>query len=233
MKFLYLFINIISVSIPIIFSFHHKLKFYKNWRAFFLANLIVTSIFILFDILFTQLGIWGFNPDYVSGIFIYNLPVEEILFFICIPFACVFTYHCLGLFFRFLWGKRAEEVFVIFLSTILLIAGLFNYNKLYTTSTFISLSILLLILKYFIKVAWLGKFFVVYLVLLIPFLLVNGVLTGSGLEQPIVWYNGKENLGIRLLTIPVEDIFYGMELILLNVFFYERFKLKFQNVSKT
>ena len=64
----------------------------------------------------------------------------------------------------------------------------------------------------------------IYLFLLIPFFIVNGILTGTGLEAPIVWYNNQENLGVRLLTIPIEDAFYGFELILLNVFFYEKWK---------
>jgi lycopene cyclase domain-containing protein len=64
----------------------------------------------------------------------------------------------------------------------------------------------------------------IYLFLLIPFFIVNGILTGTGLEAPIVWYNNQENLGVRLLTIPIEDTFYGFELIVLNVFFYEKWK---------
>jgi lycopene cyclase domain-containing protein len=59
---------------------------------------------------------------------------------------------------------------------------------------------------------------------LIPFFIVNGILTGSGLKQPVVWYNNAENIGIRLFTIPVEDIAYGLELILANIFFFEIFK---------
>jgi lycopene cyclase domain-containing protein len=92
------------------------------------------------------------------------------------------------------------------------------------------LAISLLVLKYFVKSRWLAKLIGIYPVLLIPFFIVNSILTGSGLEQPVVWYNNAENLGIRLFTIPVEDIFYGFELILLNIFLYEYFKNKFNTV---
>jgi lycopene cyclase domain-containing protein len=69
---------------------------------------------------------------------------------------------------------------------------------------------------------WIGKFIAVYGVLLIPFSVVNGILTGSLLPSPIVWYNDAHNLGVRIGTIPVEDIFYGFLLILLFVFIYEK-----------
>ena len=65
-------------------------------------------------------------------------------------------------------------------------------------------------------------FLLAYLIILIPFLLVNGLLTAI----PVVLYNDSENLGIRLYTIPIEDIFYGMLLIMMNVIGYERLKIK-------
>jgi len=227
MKSLYLVINFCTFIIPLIFSFHPKLKFYKNWRAFFIANISVAVLFIIGDILFTRWGVWGFNPDYVSGVYFFHLPVEEILFFICIPFACVFTYHCLNLFFNFKWNTNHETIFVLLLSSTLLTLGIYYHNKLYTASTFISLSILLVVLKFFAGINWLGKLFSTYPFLLIPFFIVNGILTGSGLQQPVVWYNDTQIIGIRLFTIPVEDIFYGFELILLNVFLYEYFKKEY------
>jgi len=226
MKLTYLSVDFFSVIIPFIFSFHPKLKFYKNFKSFFPAAILVSLIFIVWDILFTEMGVWGFNPDYISGIYFFNLPIEELLFFICIPFACIFTYHCLNLFFKIQWNPKIEKIFFLCLSVLLIFTGLYFHSKLYTVSTFISLGILILLLNYVAPINWLGKFATIYLVLLFPFFIVNGILTGSGLEQPVVWYNNAENLGIRLFTIPVEDIFYGFELLLLNVFFYEFFKNK-------
>jgi lycopene cyclase domain-containing protein len=226
MKLCYLLIDLFTVIVPIGFSFHPKINFYKLWKPFFGANILVSTLFIIWDILFTRMGVWGFNPDYISGIYFFNLPIEEVLFFICIPFACVFTYHCLNLFFKIRWGSKTEIIFVAALSILLLVTGIYFWDKLYTASIFISLSVLLLLIKLIAKINWLGKLVGIYPFLLIPFFIVNGILTGTGLQHPVVWYNDAENMGIRVISIPIEDFFYGFELILLNVFFYEFFKNK-------
>ncbi len=232
MKNLYLVIDLLTIAVPFLFSFHPKLQFYKHWKAFVISNLISASIFISWDILFTHWKVWGFNPNYISGNYLVNLPFEEVLFFICIPFSCVFTYHCLNRFFSFSWKPKIENLVVIGLSIVLMVLGICYWGRAYTSATFISLSIFLLILKYLFKVSWLPKIFSIYPILLVPFFIVNGILTGTGLESPVVWYDNLENLHIRLGTIPVEDVFYGLELILLNLFFYERLKSRKQ-ISKT
>ncbi|HJW27819.1 MAG TPA: lycopene cyclase domain-containing protein, partial [Saprospiraceae bacterium] len=76
--------------------------------------------------------------------------------------------------------------------------------------------------QWILKCRWLGTAYIVYLILILPFLVVNGILTGTGLDEPIVWYNNAENLNLRLLSIPVEDFFYGFFLFLLTAFFFER-----------
>lgn len=225
MSYLYLMVNLGAISVPFIYSFHPKLKFNLKWKSFWLANLITITPFIAWDVWFTDMGIWGFNPVYLSGLYLFNLPLEEVLFFICIPYACVFTWHC----FSVLRWKEKYFNNLNFLSYFLfalsiIIAIIFN-KQLYTFYTALSLALLLgfLLVR---KIKWLGSFFLTYLVLLIPFTVVNGILTGTGIENEIVWYNNDHNFSIRYLTIPIEDIFYGMVLILLNVSLFEYFKPK-------
>ena len=87
-----------------------------------------------------------------------------------------------------------------------------------------------------LKSGWLSKFYITYLLLLLPFLIVNGLLTGTGLAGPVVWYSPAHIIGPRILTIPIEDVFYGMDLILLNVMIYSglsaRYYLRLKNQRK-
>ncbi len=221
MKYTYLLIDFFTVIIPLIFSFHPKIKFNKWWVQFFIANAAVALVFICWDAYFTSLGVWSFNENYTVGWRVVGLPIEEILFFTCIPFSCVFTYYSLNKFYNLKWNDRLETISCVVLSSVLLVVGIWYYDRLYTSYTFISTAVLCLLMKFVVKVNWFSQLLTVYAVLLIPFFIVNGLLTGTGLEAPVVMYNDNENLGIRIVTIPVEDIFYGFELVILNVFLFE------------
>lgn len=221
MEYTYLLVNFFTILIPFLFSFHPKLRFHKTWKAFFPAVFVTGLVFILWDMYFTYLGVWGFNERYLTGIHIGNLPLEEVLFFFCIPYACVFTFHCLTLFMSKKVDLKRQMNITIFLVTVLLVVGILNMQQIYTSSTFLSLAVLLMLAHFVWRIHWLNRFYVVYLVLLIPFFIVNGILTGAGIEEEVVWYNSEEFLNIRLYTIPIEDVFYGMELILVNLLIYK------------
>ena len=223
MKFLYLFIDLLTIAVPLLFSFYPKIKFYKSWKALSKAIVLAAVPFLILDSIFTSHGVWGFNRRYITGIYLCNLPIEEILFFICIPYSCVFTYYCLNKFYDISWNKKSENIFCILFSLILLIAGFTFREKLYTCSTFISTALLCMVLKFVAHIKWFGKAVSVFALLLLPFIIVNGILTGTGLSQPIVRYNIAEHLNIRLMTIPIEDFVYGFELFLFNLYFYLRF----------
>ena len=226
MNSLYLVVNLASFIIPLIFSFHPKLAFYRRWKYAFPAILMAASLFIIWDILYTQMGVWGFNPQYVLGVYFFNLPVEEVMFFICIPYSCLFTAHCFQILIKKDYLHKFENLITGSLLIFLLICIMLYSDKLYTLGTFAGLAALLLCLKFWIKSKWLGRFYFSYLVLLLPFFIVNGILTGTGPDEPVVWYNDEENMSVRILTIPLEDFFYGMFLILLNTTIYRYLERK-------
>ena len=144
----YLFIDLACIIIPFLASFYPKHGFFKKWKAFFIANSIIASIFITWDYWFTKIGVWGFNPDYLTGFYVGNLPIEEILFFICIPYACVFSYFAFKYIFKRNPLQENHDIITnIFLVTLFVIS-IFNIDKVYTVITFLSTSLLLLFLKY-------------------------------------------------------------------------------------
>ncbi|HEX5169808.1 MAG TPA: lycopene cyclase domain-containing protein [Cyclobacteriaceae bacterium] len=225
-RYLYLLINLLSVSLPLIFSFYPKAPFYKKWKYLFPAVLITASIFLLWDVVFTELGIWGFNPRYITGIYVFNLPVEEVLFFICIPYASLFTYFALIHLLKKDYLFPHQELISSCLSVFLLIGGMYHMDKSYTGVTFFAAGLFIAYQMLFLKPRYMGRFYVAFAVTLVPFFIVNGILTGSFIDEPVVWYNNEENLGIRIGTIPIEDAFYGLLLLTMNVSIYEFLKTR-------
>lgn len=224
MNGLYLLIDFAVIIVPLLFSFHPKIRFSAELKHYLPATIISAIIFIVWDSLFTARQIWHFNTKYITGYHILNLPIEEVLFFICIPYACVFTIFCIERFSARLQKLKSSKTTARVLIFLLLITAIIFHDKAYTCVTAVTLAGLLIILNELIKVKWLNRFILIYPVLLIPFFIVNGILTGSWIDEPVVLYNDLENSGIRLGTIPVEDIFYGFELILLNTALYRGFK---------
>ena len=220
-KYLYLTIDLLTISIPLLASFYSKAPFYKTWKYLSVAIIVPAILFVLWDEYFTSIGIWGFNPEYLSGIYIGNLPVEEILFFICIPYSCVFIYFALNHLVKKDFFYLHQDLISSVLAIGLIITGAFNINKAYTASTFLlcGAAIAFQLLK--LRSRYMSRFYFAYLVVLIPFFIVNGILTGSFIPGEVVWYNDDENLDLRIGTIPVEDIFYGMLLILMNITIFE------------
>ena len=225
MNYLYLILNIGSIAIPLAFSFHPKLKFYKHWKSFFIATIISSTIFIVWDIFFTNNEVWGFNETYLLGINIINLPIEEWLFFLCIPYACIFThYSLLKCYPNFGLNKKISKLIGLSLILLFLLIAILNTDRIYTFVNFVLASIaLILVIAY--RIELLSQYLITYLIIFIPFLLINGILTGSFIENEVVWYNNNENLGIRLFTIPIEDTVYAFSLILIPLSIMKKIEL--------
>lgn len=226
---LYLILNIGSFIIPFLYSFEPRMRFINRWKSVFPAIILTAVFFIIWDIIFTKIGVWKFNPRYHSGVDFFDLPLEEWLFFFCIPYASLFIHFAFQYFYpKTFLSDKILKIIVLTLTFILVLTLVVNYNKLYTFVNY-SLLLVLLTLSYFKFKSVLSTFVISFLIILIPFCIVNGILTGSFIDEPVVIYNNAENLGIRLGTIPVEDIGYAfnmliMSLIIIQVF--EKFKKK-------
>lgn len=230
-KSLYLILLLASFAVPFVYSFEKKMNFIKHWKAVFLSIALVASFYIVWDVIFTYAGVWGFNPDYFIGLTIFKLPIEEWMFFILIPYASLFIHYALQYFFPAVQlSDKLVKWLTITLIGILFLLVLLFFDRLYTLiNSLVLIGALILGLKD--KFNILNRFFLSYLVILIPFTIVNGILTGSFIPEPIVWYNNQENLGIRFFTIPLEDFGYTFSLMFLNLLLIERFKIIF-NTNK-
>lgn len=223
-KYLYITIDLLTLSVPLIASFYPKHAYYKNWFALFKGIVIVGLFFLIWDAYFTNIGVWGFNERYLIGIKVFNLPLEEALFFICIPYSSVFVYFSMEYLLKKNPLEKSHKLITNFLLTFSIAVFVMNYNKWYTASTFGLLALYLLFHLY--RKTYLGRHYLSYALTLVFFFIVNGILTGSFIEEPVVWYNDAENLGIRIGTIPFEDAFYGFLLIAAIIDWFDYFRIK-------
>ncbi|MDM1044339.1 lycopene cyclase domain-containing protein [Myroides sp. 1354] len=216
----------LTVIICFVASFDSRIQFNKQFLHFFKASALVSVPFILWDIWFTHLGVWWFNTNYTIGVSIAGLPLEEMLFFIFIPFSCIFTYFVIDKYYQLDLLKSFNNLLVFTSIIILIVVGLLNINKIYTITTCLVTVATLFYLHFIVKSQWISKASFVYTLLMLGFFPVNGVLTGTGLDNPIVNYNPKDFLGIRMFTIPVEDMVYGYTQFLLIIYFFKYFQNK-------
>ncbi|HEY0057138.1 MAG TPA: lycopene cyclase domain-containing protein [Pedobacter sp.] len=215
----YFLINFFTFFFPVVLSFDKRVAFYKNWKNIFPGLLTTGALFLIWDYIFTLYDVWSFNPDYVIGLYVLNLPIEEILFFITVPFACLFIYECLNQYVKKDFLKNVSTAITGLLITLSGIMLLLFLNRAYTLITF-TLLLLFSSWMFLKKPVYLSRFYLAYLVSLIPFYIVNGLLTAI----PVVIYNNAQNTGIRIGTIPFEDHFYMLAMLLMNVWIFEHFK---------
>lgn len=225
MKYLYFLLMIGSLSFPLLFTII-RLDLIKRWKAFLLSTSIVALIFIIWDVIFTQNGVWGFNPTYYLGLKIFHLPIEEWMFFFIIPFCSLFIHFAVE---YALPKVILNKTITIGISVVLiLVTGWLFVNNLERAYTAVNYGFVFitLILGLLFGQHLLQRFYLTFILILIPFFIVNGVLTGVATPEPVVWYNNDENLSIRMLTIPVEDMGYAFTMLFGNLLIFERLKEK-------
>ncbi len=227
---LYLALHLITFLPVLLLSFDKKVHYFKQWRSLFPSIIITAVFFIIWDVVFTQKGVWGFNEKYILPIKIARLPLEEILFFFTVPFATVFIYQCLKYYWKTDFSFFPEKKITIIITILCVLMSILKFSHIYTASTFLLTAGWLLINIFCVDKKIKSRFYFAYVISLLPFLLINGVLTGAFTQEPVVIYNPQEYFGIRIFTIPIDDAVYSFLLLLMNINLFEYFEFQLKKI---
>ena len=135
-----------SLAGPLALSFDKKVGFYKKWKYVFPAMILPAIFYIVWDIYFTAKDAWYFNAEQVTGTNLFNLPIEEVLFFFVVPYCCLFIYECVKVYFPALKNKPAADIILKTLAVALIMVGLVFYSRMYTSWAFIFTGLFILII---------------------------------------------------------------------------------------
>ena len=89
----YMMVLVFAGAVPFLLSFFPPLKIYRNAKALFFTISLILLLFGSWDVFAVRRSHWYFDTYGVWDFRIINLPLEEVLFFVVIPFCCIFTWE--------------------------------------------------------------------------------------------------------------------------------------------
>lgn len=216
MSFTYLLINGFILAIPLALTFDKRTAYYRQIPAVGLSTGVVGACYLIWDVLVTARGEWSFNGKYLTGVHLLNIPLEEVLFFITVPYSCLFIYEVVLYATKERFYKMSTPVLIAAI-VLLMAAGMAVRDQGYTLKALASCSFFLTVAYWLDRPLLTSRRYWTWLAICyIPFLLVNSVLTAL----PVVEYNPKAIFGLRVFTIPIEDFFYNYAMLSFYLLFY-------------
>lgn len=216
-KHLYSLIAVAVLAGPLALSFDDKVHFLTHWPAVALASLVTGVLYLFWDSLVVLRGDWSFNPRFTGTFRIFRLPVGEILFFVAVPYACLFLFEVVRAYFpgTELWNVNKSSLFA---GALVFVVAAWIFRKLgYTLLAMASVALFLSTLA-LTHPTLVGRteFWIWFGLCFVAFGLVNGLYTAL----PTIHYNPKAIWGLRVGTIPLEDFFYNLSYLGLTLCFY-------------
>jgi len=224
----YLIIDALILIFPLLFTFNWKFKYYKFFKPLAASILIVGISYIIWDILVTSRGDWWFDEKFLIGIEIFGLPIEEILFFVVVPFACIFIYENLNYFVK---DKKLffNKWLYLLIAGVFAIVGLIFYKQDYTILAMFSCALFFILASTLTPELLRSRNYWLYIILsFVPFIIFNYLLT----SLIVVHYSPQAIWGARFITIPFEDFFYNYSMLSFYLMVYLYFKKRWKISNK-
>jgi len=226
----YLIIDLLIIIFPLLFSFKWKFKYYSYFKPLLTSTFIVGGIYIIWDIIVTMRGDWSFNEEFLSKIYFpskeVGLPIEEILFFVVVPYACIFIYENLE---YFLPPKKVfyNKWMYVTIAIIFFITGIAFYHQDYTILAMLSCAMFFTVAVVLSPELLQSRNYWLYIFLsFIPFTIFNYLLTSLIVVSynPNAIWGGDGAWNGRFFTIPIEDFFYNFSMLSFYLVIYLYFK---------
>lgn len=222
MKFEYLLFNLIVIAGPLAYSFEKTINFRQFWREAFFGIVGSLIVYVLWDSSVTNRH-WYFNTPYMLDFRLLKLPIEEWLFFITVPYACLFVREVLKLVVKNSQKRELEWVRAGMFALLPFGVLIFQSGKEYTGLVLIAFGVVAFLDRQLRTNTLLQTRTYIFLASVIGFTLVfNMYLTA----RPLLIYAPAYQLDFRVITIPIEDFGYGLTHIALCNVIYEYFKIR-------
>jgi lycopene cyclase domain-containing protein len=215
-EFTYYIFNLLVFLPVLVLSFVTDVKPHRHIRGLLAGYLFVSFPFIVWDIWAVAAGHWSFNDAYVTGPYLFGVPLEEYLFFLTIPFAMIYVW---GVVKKFVADRGMAGIvpLLAFGAT----AGasvwmLVNYwSNGYTRSAAIA-ALIAVVFAAISRIAYTWRFWTFQFLLLGLFLVFNSILT----MLPIITYGPDAIIGFKIGDIPIEDFFFNFAFVNLFLLAY-------------
>lgn len=220
-QFIYSVLLLGFLLVPIISDWKRKDLFFRNFKYILPAILFSGAIFTLWDMRFTELGIWNYNPEYISCINILKLPAEQWLLLLALPCFSIFVYERV----KQKSGNFDRGNLFVGISLVLLVGfGLlawYQREKLYPFFTFFLLTVYFgyIIFRNRFK-SHLTPFYLAFFLSVIPYFIMRMIIT----TLPVISFHPGHIIGVLVYRMPVEDLAYFFLLFIMNVSIYEYLK---------
>lgn len=171
--------------------------------------LLVSLPFVLWDMWALSRGHWSFNTMYTLDKYLFNIAVEEVLFFITVPLICLIVFLIILRSNKHSTTSMKAHLPIImiglFAGYLMIISPALSYTQVVGVVGLTFCGMLLVMRP---KVLYLQAFWSYQIILLVMFILANTFLT----SLPIIIYSQEAIVGFRIGTIPLEDFLYNFVL---------------------
>ena len=215
-KYTFLSIDILVFLIPMFFMRDKRFESKRTFNQLIPGLFCIAALFTVWDLAFSHSLIRTFNPRYVIGFYFLGIPFEEYLLFLLIPFSITVCYEYLLCIRPHVKSKHNGNRLATALAVLFLIVAMVFHHRSYTFYTCLFSSLLLQFNVYFLRSNFLGRYFFVFAVALVPMMLIHSVLT----SHPIIEYSHSAISGVLIGTVPFEDVvmFLLQTLLIITIF---------------